>query len=174
MSANRRPKIGLQEASSVTQETTAGKSTSKRRVGHFSLELTVSTSERSIDNRSEFASMLQLYRERIEALCEFGKDEGVEIRTESVDSFWQFVNENVDYRRGGLVLTDEGNLSVSWSEHPTDHVALEFLGGQEVGYVIFKGDDDDDEDVARVGGVDTMPGIVQRLEQIGLDSVLRE
>ena len=117
----------------------------------------------------------QLYRERIEALCEFGKDEGVELRAESVDSFWHFVNDNVDYRRGGLVLTDEGNLSASWSEHPTDHVALEFLGGQEVGYVIFKGNDnDEDDDVARVGGVDTMQGIVRRLEQIGLDTVLSE
>ena len=159
----------------MTQEATTGKSTSKGRVGRFSEEVTkfiTSTSGRSDDNQSEFASILQLYRDRIEALCEFGKDEGVEIRSESVDSFWQFVNDNVDYRRGGLVLTDEGNLSASWSEHPTDHVALEFLGGQEVGYVIFKGNSDDD--VARVGGVDTMQGIVRRLEQIGLDTVLRE
>lgn len=160
----------------MTQEATTGKSTSKGRVGHFSLEVTefsISRSGQSVDNRSELDSMLQLYRERIEALCEFGKDEGVEIRAESVDSFWQFVNENVDYRRGGLVLTDDGNLTASWSEHPTDHVALEFLGGEEVGYVIFKGNGDDD-DVERVGGVDTMQGIVRRLEQIGLDSVLRE
>lgn len=159
----------------MTQEATTGKSTTEGHAGHFSMEMTkfsVSVTGRSDDNQSEFASILQLYRERIEALCEFGKDEGVEIRSESVDSFWQFVNDNVDYRRGGLVLTDEGNLSASWSEHPTDHVALEFLGGQEVGYVIFKGNSDDD--VARVGGVDTMQGITRRLEQIGLDTVLRE
>lgn len=160
----------------MTQEATRGKSTSKGRVGRFSSELTefsISRPGQSVDNRPELDSMLRSYRERIEALCEFGKDEDVEIRAESVDSFWQFVNENADYRRGGLVLTDDGNLSISWSEHPTDHVALEFLGGQEVGYVIFKGNDDDD-DVVRVGGVDTMQGIARRLEKIGLDSVLRE
>ena len=159
----------------MTQEATRGKSTSEGYAGQFSVEMTkfsVSDTGRSVDNRSGFISMLQLYRERIEALREFGLDEGVELRAESVDSFWRFVNENVDYRRGGLVLTDEGNLSASWSEHPTDHVALEFLGGQEVGYVIFKGNGDDD--VARVGGVDSMQGLVRRLGQIGLDTVLRE
>ena len=140
-------------------------------------KVTVSQSSRPLVDQSLRHSLRQTYRDRIAALREFGKDEGVELRSESVDSFWRFVNDNVDYRRGGLVLTDEGNLSASWSEHPTDHVALEFLGGQEVGYVIFKGNDngaDDDDDVARVGGVDTMEGIVQRLEQVGLDSVLRE
>ncbi len=159
----------------MTQEATTGKSTTEGHAGRFSVEMTkfsVSGTGRSVDNRSGFISMLQLYRERIEALREFGLDEGVELRAESVDSFWQFVNANVDYRRGGLVLTDEGNISASWSEHPTDHVALEFLGGQEVGYVIFKGNGDDD--VARVGGVDTMQGVARRLEQIGLDTVLRD
>lgn len=160
----------------MTQEATTGKSTSEGRVERVRVEVTkkfsVSGTGRSVDNQSGFTSMLRLYRQRIEALREFGLDEGVDLRAESVASFWQFVNDNVDYRRGGLVLTDEGNLSASWSEHPTDHVALEFLGGQEVGYVIFKGNSDDD--VARAGGVDTMQGIVRRLEQIGLDTVLRE
>ena len=140
-------------------------------------KVTVSQSSHPLMDQSLRHSLRQTYRDRIEVLREFGRDEGVELRADSVDAFWRFVNDNVDYRRGGLVLTDDGNLSASWSEHPTDHVAIEFLGGQEVGYVIFKGNGDDrdgDDDVARMGGVDTTQGIVRRLEQIGLDSVLRE
>ena len=159
----------------MTQRTDRANSTTDRSGfpdGVKVAKVSVSQPSRPPADRSLQHSLRQIYRERIASLREFGSDEGVELRAESVDSFWLFVNANVDYRRGGLVLTDEGNISASWSEHPTDHVALEFLGGQDVGYVIFKGNGDDD--VTRVGGVDTMQGIARRLEQIGLDTVLRE
>lgn len=70
--------------------------------------------------------------------------------------------------RPGIFLLDSGNFRCSWQGAPDRHVGIEFLGGNEVRYVIFAPDENDH--VSREAGVASLGWVVKRLQLVGLKS----
>ena len=114
---------------------------------------------------------LQAYRSRIEELREYGEDEGVIVNEASEKDFWAFVKTLPASRKGSLVLMDNGNLRALWKGERESHLALQFLGGREIQYVIFKRRKRA-KNVSRVAGTDTFDGIKRHIDAFELSEIL--
>ena len=108
---------------------------------------------------SEYLSLgaIQSYKDRIEELRVDAAEEGISINETSIDGFGNFIHSIPGIVRGGLFLTEQGNLRAAWNDDSEDHVGLEFLDEQRVLYVIFRdsgdGNFDDEADYSDIGGV---------------------
>ena len=110
----------------------------------------------------------QAYQRRIEELREYGVEDDVELRAASEQDFWAFVGTLPSARKASLVLTDDGNLRAVWDDGPEGHLGLQFLGGGQVQYVIFK-QRRGDTTISRVAGVDSFADIKIRIDDFGLN-----
>ncbi len=113
----------------------------------------------------------EAYRNRIEELREYGEEDGVTINPASERDFWAFVKSLPAARKGSLVLTDSGNLRALWRGEQESHLGLQFLGGREVQYVIFKRRKRARK-ISRVAGADTFDGIKRQMEAFDLFPLL--
>ena len=116
---------------------------------------------------------LEPYRERLADLRQAADEEGIEWSEASRQDFQTFVIGNPGWRRGDVVLMDNGNLRVIWDDDHDDdrHVALQFLGGGYVQYVIFKRRPEAVK-VSRVAGTDTLDGIKRQVEAFDLNPLV--
>ena len=100
---------------------------------------------------------IQSYEERIKKLRKDAVEEDITINEVSVAGFWNFIFLVPNVVRGGLYLTEDGNLRAAWNDKTEDHVGIEFLDEQKVLYVIFKdtedGGFDDEADYSDIEGV---------------------
>ena len=112
------------------------------------------------------------YHERLDDLREAAVEEGIEWSEDSERDFQAFVTGNPGWRRGDVVLMDNGNLRVVWDDDNDDdrHVALQFLGGGHIQYVIFKRRPGAVK-VSRVAGTDTLDGIKRQVEAFDLKAI---
>ena len=108
------------------------------------------------------------WERRIEDLRSWAAEDGEPFRSESERDFWTFVEATPGVRRGGLVLAPRGNLRAVWQDDAGARVALQFLGGGIVLYVIF-GPRPRTPD-SRVSGHDDFEGIQHRIDGFGLHS----
>ena len=114
------------------------------------------------------------YLGRIEELRGYGAEDGIAVNAASEGDFWAFIGMMASARRAGLVLTDEGNLRAVWDDDHDDdhHLALQFLGGGMVQFVIFRRRSGEGK-VARVAGRDTFDGIKRLIDAFDLHSLVR-
>lgn len=113
----------------------------------------------------------QTYRNRIAELREYGVEDGVIVNPASEKDFWSFVKSLPAARPGSLVLMDNGNLRAVWEGKGESHLALQFLGGRMIQYVIFKRRPRASK-VSRVAGADTFDGIKRQIEAFELSALL--
>ena len=113
----------------------------------------------------------QAYRRRIAELREYGDDEGVAINEASEKAFWNFIKFLPATREGALFLMDNGNFRVIWKGPDESHLALQFLGGREIQYVIFKRRKRA-KNISRVAGADSFDGIKRQIDSFELAALV--
>ena len=113
------------------------------------------------------------YRDRLADLREAAEEEGIEWSESSEHDFRAFVTGNPGWRKCSVALMDNGNLRAVWDDDNDDarHVALQFLGGGHVQYVIFKRRPGAGK-VSRVAGADTFDGIKRQVGAFDLNPLV--
>ncbi len=119
------------------------------------------------------AGAYERYHERLVELREAAEEEGIEWSEASAEDFRAFVTGNPGWRKGSVVLMENGNLRTVWDDDNDDdrHVALQFLGDGHVQYVIFKRRPGAVK-VSRVAGADTFDGIKRQVAAFDLSSLV--
>ena len=113
------------------------------------------------------------YKLRIEYLQHEAAFDGYALNGKSVSVFWRFVRSAHDFRRGSLVLVDNGNLRAIWYDEQGSRLVLQFLGDDMVQYVIFRRRKTA-QMLTRFAGRDTIGEVSRQKEVFGLGSLLRE
>lgn len=116
-------------------------------------------------------SKSQAYRVRIDELRHLASQDGYHLKPSSESDFWRFVNSALRWRKGGLVLMDNGNLRAVWKDDQGNRLGLQFLGEGMVQHVIFR-QRDATLPVSRVAGRDTIEGICRQVEAFDLGLLL--
>lgn len=111
-----------------------------------------------------FSEIRKAYRERIRELAKYGAEEGTAINPESQEDFEAFIEQRPRWRKGLTELLNNGNLRAVWKDDAGNRLGLQFLGGQQLEYVIFRRRPNPGEKL-REAGRDTFAGIDQRVEQ---------
>lgn len=125
------------------------------------------------DREPPFEKKLIDYQERLSALHNFAVGDGYSLNQVSVDDFWLFVRTEHDIRKGNVVLIDNGNLRMMWKDRQDSQLGLQFLGNNEIQYVIFK-QRHNARHVSRVAGRDTFEGVKRQIAAFDLNSMLYE
>lgn len=115
-----------------------------------------------------------VYLRRITELREYSAEEdALEINPDSEADFWSFIQPLLTARQAWLFLMDDGNLRAVWDDDNDDdiHLALEFLGRQQVHYVIFR-QLPGAEKVSRLANTATFAGIKQLISDYELTQLL--
>ena len=116
---------------------------------------------------------MEAYEPRMKFLRNEGQNDGVVINWASEFDFKEFVRATPHFRKGNLVLMDNGNLRVTWKDHCGNRLGLQFLGGRMVQYVISR-KRSGKELVSRVAGRDSLEGIERQIDAFELQQVLHE
>ena len=111
-----------------------------------------------------FSEIRKAYRERIRELAKYGAEEGTAINPESQKDFEAFIEQRPRWRKGLTELLNNGNLRAVWKDDAGNRLGLQFLGGQQLEYVIFRRRPNPGEKL-REAGRDTFAGIDQRMAQ---------
>ena len=121
------------------------------------------------------ATLMEAYRRRIAELREYGleEEEEIAISPDSERDFWAFMPTLPGAQEAGVVLTYEGTLRAAWiDDHdPETHLALEFLGEGQIGYVIFRIMPGAAE-ITRVCGIEAYDGIMQQIAHFQLQHLV--
>ena len=112
------------------------------------------------------------YRQRIAELREYGELEGIALNPDSEKDFWAFAKRLPAARAGALVLMENGNLRAVWDGGKDNYLALQFRGGRQAQYVIFRRRPRAKE-VSRVAGTDTFDGVLRQIAAFELYPALR-
>jgi hypothetical protein len=104
--------------------------------------------------------------QRLAALTAIAEEEAPDqapLRTESLRGLVAFLSALPSVAEPDLVLTADGDLRARWRQDATHHLAVTFLNGQDVHYVLFAPDPAHPYKTARVSGratVDTLMEVV--------------
>ena len=115
----------------------------------------------------------QTYSQRIAELREYGVEDGILLNAASETDFRAFVEHSGFTRRAGLALMDNGNLRAVWKGTDSGHLALHFLGGQQVRFVISKRRPGS-RHASYVAGTDTFEGIKEQVQSFHLEGLVVE
>lgn len=114
---------------------------------------------------------LQAYSARIDSLRDYAIQDEFSLNPQSEADFWRFIQTVPHYRKGSLVLIDNGNLRVVWKDKTGDHLGLQFLGEGMLQYVIFKRRSANFP-ISRASGRDTFAGLMRQIDTFDLESLL--
>lgn len=103
---------------------------------------------------------------RVQALKIEAQLDGVPFSLASHEDFFSFLKETQPRSRPALFLNDNGNLRALWRNNAREQVGLQFLGGGNVQFVIFKQRPGADA-MTRVAGVDTTANILGHIGASG-------
>ncbi len=121
--------------------------------------------------RHKFADKLHSYTLRINLLKNEAQDDGHTLNLASEIDFRHFVCSEPCFRRGNLVLLDNGNLRAIWKDKQGTSLGLQFLGGGMVQYVIFKRREQG-QPISRVSGRDSLDGLKRQIHEFELYTLL--
>ena len=113
------------------------------------------------------------YQKRINELITYGMEDGVSINKASEEDFWDFFALTNFTRQAGLVLMNNGNLRAVWKNDHSEHIGVQFLGGQRGEFVVFKRRPAS-ADVSRIAGIDTLGGIRNQINSLALASLVKD
>ena len=124
--------------------------------------------------KGEFKNLFEKseYVNRIKELRGYAEeDEEIDsINENSINDFWWFKDIFNFKRRAGLVLQDNGNLRAVWRDEVGHNIGIEFLGNNEVLYVIFK--PVPNEKTIRCAEIKTFGGLLDVLIELDMISFL--
>ncbi len=124
------------------------------------------------ETRKVLICNLQAYCDRLNLLRHYADQDGIAINEVSEADFWAFILSSPFFIFGDLVLLENGDLRIVWSEEGNgSHLGLQFLGNFMVQYVIFK-QRPHSQIISRVAGRDTIAGIRTQIRTFGLDEFL--
>ena len=115
----------------------------------------------------------QAYALRINELGTYAKGEGYHLNSESEVDFWRFIELMPRFRKGNLVLIDNGNLRAVWKDRLGSRLGLQFLGRGMLQYVIFRRRPTAPR-ISRVSGTDTFEGLQRQIDAFDLGDLLYE
>jgi len=124
------------------------------------------------DEPAAIQGEIKAYEDRIEYLRDCAREDGYDLRHESGEHFRDFIEANPEIRRGSLALCENGNLRAAWRDGNGTLLALEFLGSDQVEYVIFKKHEAIPQ-VTRIAGRDTFAGMQHLIVTHELHPLLR-
>ncbi|MXZ55381.1 MAG: hypothetical protein F4077_04705 [Gammaproteobacteria bacterium] len=127
----------------------------------------------TISKEDPFVDKVFSYIARVEKLRAFVTQEGSVLNQGSEYDFWLFVLKEFEIRRGNVVVTHNGNLRLVWKDSLGTHLGLQFLGGEEVQFVIFKRRGTS-RVTSRVAGRDTIEGVKNQISSFELNTLLYE
>ena len=128
---------------------------------------------RSKDEAHERSTKHDAYMSRIQLLKDEAVHDGYVLNLASEFDFRHFLRATPDIRSGNLVLMDNGNLRAIWKDNDGARLALQFLGGRMVQYVIFKRRKME-QHISRVAGRDSIDGFERQIHAFELHSLLFE
>ena len=111
------------------------------------------------------------FKNRIKLLREQAHSEDYLMNSESESTFWTFFERISKLKYGCLFLLENGNLQATWNDDKKNHIGLEFVNRQAIGFVIFKSRNSS-EPVSRLSGIDTMNGLEDLISVYGLKKLL--
>ncbi len=115
----------------------------------------------------------QAYSARVKKLRDFASQDGVSLNPASEFDFWRFLEMKPHWRKGNLVLIDNGNLRAVWKNGKGTYLGLQFLGDGMLQFVISK-QREATQPVSRVAGRDTFEGLRQQIDVFELASLFYE
>lgn len=116
-------------------------------------------------------TLVQAYQARLDVLRVYAKQDGCCLNPGSETDFWNFVLLVPNFRKGSLVLLDNGNLRVVWKDKRGTHLGMQFLGDEMIQYVIFKRRSVAQQ-ISRVAGRDGFEGLIRQIDAFDLNSLL--
>ena len=104
-------------------------------------------------------------------LCNATFEEDYSLNAGSAHDFWLFILTEHRFRRGSLVLIDNGNLRLMWKDDQGTQLGLQFLGDELVQYVVFKRRRAT-KHISRVAGRDALDGVKRQIDAFELESLV--
>ncbi len=123
-------------------------------------------SSQNVLKQSHFVRMALDLSKRVQSLKIEAELDGVPFSAASYVDFLSFLKETRPRSRPSLFLNDNGNLRALWRNNAREQVGLQFLGGGNVQFVIFKQRLGADA-MTRVAGVDTTASILGHIGASG-------
>ena len=112
-----------------------------------------------------------VYEKRIETLRGLAADEEITVNDTSVGDFRYFVGSVVPSENAQLIVMDNGNLRAVWKNDDAGHLGLQFLGDQQVQYVVFRKGGPEGK-VYRLAGESSFDEMRKTIEVWGLSSLM--
>ena len=122
-------------------------------------------------NEKETAGIHTRIRQRIEILKEIRKEEEIAYNSHSERDLWHFLKRRSFIKSPKLFLLDNGNLRAVWKGDGGKHIGLQFLGGEQIQFVIFSRRGEHNN-MARIRGRDDFAGIVRQLDASAVGDVI--
>ena len=115
--------------------------------------------------------VLQRCSERIAELWALGRLEDILLDANSATQFLKFVRSLPDPKIPSIFLLDNGDVRAVWKNAGGEQVALQFIGRNQIQYVIFARRNAPPL-IARSSGRDTAAGVIAQIENLGIKSLI--
>ena len=110
-------------------------------------------------------------RQRIELLKKIGEEEEIAYNPNSEQDLWRFLKRLSFIKTPTLFLLDNGNLRAVWKGDGGKHIGLQFLGSEQIQFVIFSRRREHNN-MARIRGRDDFAGITRQLDASAIGDVI--
>lgn len=127
--------------------------------------------EHLIETHKETVKIHSRIQQRIELLKEIGEEEEIAYNPNSEQDLWRFLKRLSFIRSPKLFLLDNGNLRAVWKGDGGKHIGLQFLGGEQIQFVIFSRRGEHNN-MARIRGRDDFAGITRQLDASAIGDVI--
>ena len=127
--------------------------------------------EHLIETHKETAGIHARIRQRIELLKEIGEEEEIAYNANSEQDLWRFLKRLSFIKSPKLFLLDNGNLRAVWKGDGGKHIGLQFLGDEQIQFVIFS-KRGEHNNMARIRGRDDFAGIARQLDASAIGDVI--
>ena len=120
--------------------------------------------------RAKFAERLA---KRLDYLAKISQEEYPEqapIAPESLQDFVAFLESTSKLAYPGVVLTPSGNIQAEWRKGKNRHFAVEFVGNDDVHFVVFAPDPKDPYKTIRASGMATAASLTDIVRPYGVES----
>ena len=124
-----------------------------------------------IKMHKETAGIHTRIRQRIELLKEIGEEEKIAYNVNSEQDLWHFLKRLSFIKTPTLFLLDNGNLRAVWKGDGGKHIGLQFLGSEQIQFVIFSRRREHNN-MARIRGRDDFAGITRQLDASAIGDVI--
>lgn len=124
-----------------------------------------------IEMHKETAKIHARIQQRIELFKEIGEEEEIAYNPDSEHDLWRFLKRLSFIKSPKLFLLDNGNLRAVWKGDGGKHIGLQFLGGEQIQFVIFS-KRREHNNMARIRGRDDFAGIARQLDASAIGDVI--